>query len=100
MSAVNQHVLENPTHSGGIWPNHGLRPLWQASAKLLNVFENPRTRPVQVRPVLKYDKHIGVAEHCLCTHGFHMRCSEQCRDNRIRDLILYDIWRAPRPRRM
>src|SRR6266700_8051300 len=100
MSAVNQHVLENPTHSGGLWPNYGLRPLWQASAKLLNVFEDPRTRPVQVRPVLKHDKHIGVAEHGLSTHSFHMRSSEQGRNNRIRDLVLNDIWRASRPGRM
>src|SRR6266700_299742 len=100
MGAINQYILENPTHTSCIRADHRLSTLWETPAKLLDVLENPRTRPVQVCAILKYNKHVRVAEHCLGPHGFHMRSSEQCRDNRISDLVLNNIRRATRPGRM
>ena len=100
MRAINQHVLENPTDTGRIRTDHWLRTLGQPSAKLLDIFEHPRTRPIQISAVLKHDKHVGIAEHGLRTHGFHMRRSKQCRDNRIGDLVFNDIRRTPRPGRV
>ena len=100
MRAINQHVLEYPTHAGRVGADHRLSALGQAPAKLLDVFEDPRTRPIQISAILEDHKHIRIAEHGLGAHGFHMRCSEQGRDNRIRDLVLNDIRRTPRPGRM
>src|SRR6266516_7803448 len=100
MGAINQYILENPTHPSCIRADHRLSALWHTPAKLLDVLEDPRTCPVQVCAILKYNKHVRVAEHGLGAHGFHMRSSEQSSDNGISDLVLDHIRRASRPRSM
>ena len=70
----------------------------QATRDLLQVFENARTRPIQIGSVFKDDEDVGVAKHGLCPHGLYVRCGEKRSDNGISDLVLDKAGRLTRPR--
>ena len=66
-----------------------------AAAEALNIFKDPRARPVEISAVLEDDKDVGITKHGLRANGFHMRSGKQCGDDRIRDLVFNDVGRSP-----
>ncbi len=70
---------------------------WQPSAYLLKIFRDPRTRPVKIGSVFKYDENVRVPEHCLRTHRLNVRCCQQRGDDWVSNLVLDHIGRLTRP---
>ena len=95
---VNQHILIDPADSGGVWPQFRGRSCRQAGLNLCQIFQDPRTRPVQIRPVLEDDIDVRVAKERETTHvdgtghGQHGSCDG------IGDLVFDDLRRLPRIR--
>ena len=59
---VHQCILKDPTHSGSVRTERGIDTVGELSANSLEVFKNPRPRPVKVRAVFENDVHVRVAE--------------------------------------
>ena len=72
----------------------------QAPFDLLQIFEHARARPVEVGAVLEDDENVGIAEHRLRPHSFHMGGGQKRRDDRIGDLVFNDVGRLPVPWRV
>src|ERR1019366_1382710 len=97
MSTINDGVLIHPTGSGGIGSDGGMNVRWQPAPDLLKIFRDPRTRPVKIRSVFKYDENIGIPKHGLGAHRLNVRCCQQSGDDWVSDLVLDHIGRLPRP---
>ena len=74
--------------------------LGQSALDLLQVFDDARARPVEIRAVLEDDEDIRIAEHRLRAHGLDMRRSQQAGDDRIGHLVFDDVGRLARPIRV
>src|ERR1700753_3287966 len=93
-------ILEDPTRARRIWADGRMHVGRQSPADLLEVFDDARTRPIEVCSILEDDINIGIPEHGLRTHGFNVRRGQQARHDRIGDLILNDVRWLPIPARM
>ena len=100
MAVVHERVFIDPSRARRIRPDDGMHARRQTARDLLHVLENARTRPIQIRSVLKHDEDVGVAKHGLRAHGFYVRGGEKCRDNGIRDLVFDEAGRLTCPRRV
>ena len=97
---VYKDVLVDPARSGCIGADDRMHAFGQAPGDFLHVFQNTRTRPIQVRAVLKNRIDVRVPKHSLRANRFHAGRRQQRRDHGIRDLIFDDVGRLPRPWRM
>src|SRR6266568_5928865 len=70
-------VLIHPAGAGGVGADGRVYVLRKTPANLLQVFDNSRTRPVEVSTVLEDDIDIGIPEHRLRSHSFYMGCSQE-----------------------
>ncbi len=62
---------------------------------MLDVFEDAGAGPVEVGAVFEDDEDVGIAEHGLGAHGFHMRSGEKRGDDGVGDLVFDDVgWLA------
>ena len=95
---VNQRVLKYPARPGRIGTKHRFCVRRQPTLNGLQVFENARTRPIEISAVLKDDINVGIGEHRLRANGFDVRCRKQVADDGVSDLVLDHIWWLPRPR--
>ena len=83
---VDDGVLIHPTCARRIGADRRMHVLREAPADLLQIFDDPQTRPVQVRAVLKNYIDVGVAKHGLRANGLDMRGRQQAGDDRISHL--------------
>src|ERR1700728_981625 len=88
---IDDGILIDPARPCCIGADRGMRVLRQTSADLLQVFDDTRARPVEVRAVLKNYIDVGIAKHGLRANGLDMRGSQQASDNWIGDLVFDDI---------
>jgi len=65
---VGQRVLVNPAHPGRIRPQCRSGPWRQAGLHLVEVFQHPRARPVQVGAILEQHVDVAVAKKRVATH--------------------------------
>src|SRR6202000_1343437 len=57
---VHYGILVDPACSGRIWADGRMHVLWQASADLLQILDDPGARPVEVGAILKDHVNIGI----------------------------------------
>src|SRR5271163_2790659 len=80
---IDNGILIDPTCARRIGANGWMYVLRQTPADLLQVFDDTRARPVEVRAVLKNYIDVRIAQHGLRANGLDMRGSEQAGDDWI-----------------
>ena len=91
--AVHQGVVVHPADAGSVRPEAGTHPLRQALARLVQVFQHPRARPVEIGAVLEQHVDIGIAEEGIAAHGGGARHRQHGGGQGIGDLVLHHPWR-------
>ena len=94
---VDDGILVDPACARRIGADRRMYVLRQPPADLLQVFNDPRARPVEVRAILKDYIDVGIPEHGLRANGFDMRGGQQAGDDRIGHLVFDDVGRLTRP---
>ncbi len=87
--AIHQGVLVDPADTGGIGTKTGRNAGGQAFARLVQVFQHPRTGPVEIGAILEQHVDIGVAEEGIATHRGGTRYRQHGGGERIGDLVLH-----------
>src|SRR6478752_3146131 len=100
MGAIHDGVFIDPARAGSVGTDDGMHICREPPCDLLEIFRYPGTRPVEIGAVLKYNKDVGVAKHCLSAHASDARSGKQGSDNGVRHLIFNDAWRLSGPRRV
>ncbi len=94
---VHERVFVNPAHARGVRADDGIHALRQHAAHGIQILNDSRPRPINVRAVLKNHIHERFAEHGFAANELHLRRGDEARGNRIRDLILDEVGRAAFP---
>ncbi len=94
--AVDERVLVDPAHAGGVRAERGLAPRRQPALHLVQVLEHARARPVEVGAVLEQHVDERVAEERIAAHGLGAGHRQHRRGQRIGDLVLDDLRRLSR----
>src|SRR5580700_322551 len=95
LTVIDEHILVDPTRTGRIGTDGGTDVCGKPTGNRLQILHNPRTGPIDIGPVLKHHKDVGVIEHGLRAYRFHPRPSQQRSDDWIGDLIFDDVgWLA------
>ena len=97
VAVVNENIFVDPAGAGRVGPEHGINAGRQLALQLLQVFEHPRARPVEIRAVLEDDVHVGIAEHGLRAHCLDLRRGEHRGDDGVGHLVFDDVGRLARP---
>ena len=92
-----QRVPEHVAHARPLGAEARRDAGGQQGADVVQPLEHARARPVDVDVVVEDDVDEREPEHRLRAHGLQVRQSLQVRRERIRDLILDELRRAPRP---
>ena len=90
-AAVDQGVLVDPAHAGGIRPKGGGNTLGQAFLRLVEVLQHPRACPVEVGIVLEQHINEGVAEERVAAHCLRPRHREHGGGQRVGHLVLDNL---------
>ena len=97
--AVDQRVLVDPAHAGGVWSQRGAGPGRQFALHLIEVFNDPRARPVGIGLVVEQHVHERIAEERIATHGFRAGDAQHRGGERVRDQVLDHLGRLAGVRR-
>src|ERR1041385_5321396 len=97
---IDDQIFVTPPRACSIWADRRMHIRRETALDLLEVFEDPRARPIKVRAVLEDHKYVGVAEHRLRAHGFDAWRRKKSSHDRIRDLVLDDVRRRAIPGRV
>ena len=100
MALIDDQVFVHPPSARRIRSDDGMNARRQASGDLLHVLEDPGSRPIEVGTVLEDDEDVGITEHRLRPHRFHVRGGQKRGDDRIGDLVFDDVGWFALPRRM
>src|SRR5207244_1630061 len=88
---VLDNILENPTERRRIGPNFRLDLLGKPRSHTGEIFEGPRTRPVNVSALLEDHINIGVPKVRDAANGPNFRRASHGGENGISDLVLDNI---------
>ena len=88
---VDKRVFVNPAHARRVRSNLWVDAFGQHAAHGAQVFDDARTRPIDVRPILENDVDEGLPEHGLAANELHFGRSDESRGNRIRDLVFHKV---------
>src|SRR5439155_21516190 len=80
-----------------VGPDHRVHALGQGPANRIQIFNDARTRPVDIGTVLKNDVNKRFPEHRFAPDKFHFRRGDKDRGNRICDLVFNQVGRATLP---
>src|SRR5207302_4485681 len=97
---VNECVLVNPPHTGCVRPDYRINTLGQRAAHRIQIFNNARSRPINVGTVLEDDVNERFAEHRFAAHELYFGRGDEDRGNWISDLVLDQIGRTSLPIRI
>jgi hypothetical protein len=98
-AAIDQGIAVDPAHPGGIRSESRLRALGQGGRHLIQIFQDPRARPVDVGPVLEEDVNEAVPEEAVTAHHARAGHREHGSGDGIGDLLLDHLGRLTRERR-
>ena len=98
--AIDQRVLVDPADASRIRTECWRYTVRQSSGHLTQVFENPGTRPVKVRAILKNDVNEGIAKKRVATYCYRFGYRQHCRRQRIGHLVLDHLRGLSRKRRL
>jgi hypothetical protein len=90
-AAVDQRVLEDPSDAGRVGPELRRDTCRKPGLDLGEVLERPAARPVEIRPFLEDDVDVRETEVGQAADRLHTRSAEQCRHDRVGDLVLDDV---------
>src|SRR5207249_3977084 len=88
---INQRVFVHPAHTCGIGADRGVHALRQRAAHRIQIFNDARSRPINVGTVLEDDVNERFAEHRFAAHELYLGRSDEDRGNWISDLVLDQI---------
>src|ERR1700731_514363 len=88
---VDERVLVNPAHSGRVWPDCRVHAFRQRAADRVQVFNDARTRPINVGSVLEDYVDERFTEHRFAADKSYLWSGNETCGNRISDLVLYEI---------
>src|SRR6266496_1647673 len=88
---VNQRVFVHPSHAGGVRSDRRVHALRQRAAHRIQIFNDARSRPINVGTVLKDDVNERFAEHRFAAHELYFGRGDEDRRNWISDLVLDQI---------
>ena len=88
---IDEHIFIDPTSARCIGTNGRMYVCRKPSGDRLQVLHDPRTGPIDIRPVFEDHEDIGVIEHGLRAYRFHPRCGQQGRHDRVRNLIFISV---------
>src|SRR5581483_10260674 len=94
---INQRVFVNPADRSRVRADHGIHTLGERPAHRIQILDDPRARPIDVRAVFKNDVNKRFAEHRFAANKLYFRHGNEDAGNRIRDLIFDKIRRASFP---
>jgi hypothetical protein len=94
---IDQGILKDPARARCIRPDSWMNVGGQTTADLLEVFDDPRTCPIQVGAVFKDDIHIRIAEHRLSTNGLHVRSRKKAGHDGVGDLVFDNVRKLTSP---
>ena len=94
---INERVLVNPADAGRVRADRRVHAFGKSTANRIQVFDDPRTRPVDVSAVLKNYVNERFPKHRLAANKSHFRRSNECGGDRISDLVFDQIGRASFP---
>ncbi len=94
---VDQGVLVDPAHAGGVGAQRRVHPLGQGALHRVEVFQDAGAGPVDVGPVLENDVDERPPEHRLAAHELHLRRGEEAAGDRVGDLVLHQRRAASGP---
>src|SRR5215469_3525430 len=97
MAVVYKSVLIDPSRASGIRAYRGMNTFWEPPLNLLHVFQDTRTRPIQIGSILEHNENVGISKHGLRAYRFHMRSSKQSCDDGICHLIFDEVRRLTCP---
>ena len=95
VAAVDQRVLVDPTHAGGVRAELRFDAFGQLGAHLREVLQHARACPVQIGAVLEQHIDEGIAVHRKAAHGLGPGHGQHARGDRIGDLVFDDLRRLP-----
>ena len=87
-AAVDQGVLVNPAHTRGIGAKLRCNTFGQVCGDLAQIFQHPRTRPIQIGAVFEHDIDIAVAKEGKPAHVTGPRHRQHRGGDGIGDLVL------------
>ena len=88
---VDQGVLVDPAKADGVGPEFGTDAIGELLQHRRQVLQRPRSRPVEIGPVLEDDVNERVAEVRNAAHRPHPRRAEHGADDGVGDLVLDDV---------
>src|SRR5207245_9937836 len=97
---VNQRVFVQPSHARGVGSDRRVYTLRQRAAHRIQIFNDARSRPVNVSTVFEDDVDERFAEHRFATHKLYFGRGDEDRGNWISDLVLDQIGRTSLPIRI
>ena len=97
VAVVHESILVHPARASCVRPNCRMHISRQTARNRLQILQHARTSPIDIGAVFEHHEHIAIVEHRLGAHGLNVRSCEQCRHNRITNLVLDDVGRLAFP---
>ena len=94
---IHERVFVDPAHARGVRADDGIHALGQHAAHGVEVFDDSRARPINIRAVLEDDIDERLAEHRFAADELHLRRGDEARGDRISDLVLDEVGRTAFP---
>src|SRR6266436_691108 len=99
-AVVNECVFIHPADARGVGTNHRVYTLRQRAAHRIQIFNDARSRPINVSTILEDDVNERFAEHRFAAHELYFGRGDEDRGNWISDLVLDEIGRTSLPIRV
>src|SRR6267378_5190656 len=99
-AVVNQRVFVDPTDTSRVRADDRIYALRQRTAHRIQIFNDTRSRPINVGTILEDDVDERFAEHRFAAHELYFGRGDEDRGNWISDLVLDEIGRTSLPIRV
>ena len=94
---INERVFVNPPDPSGVRAKRRVYIFRQLIADLVQIFEDARTRPVDIGAVFENHAYKRKTEEALAPGVFYVRRGGKRADNRVRNLVFHNGRSASRP---